>query len=113
MSKNDGSFASIQTYPNSNEVTSDEIICKKRKSEKNVSFNETIVIYNVESYKEHNKQFTYNEEEGLAEFYKSLPFGHNTKLFGPFKQNFLRNTVINTNPNLRQNVDPDCCCIIM
>lgn len=112
MNKNDGSLSSIQTYPNSNEVTNNEI-SQKRKKGKIVSFNETIVIYNVESYKEHNKKFTYNEEEGLSEFYKSLPFGHNTKLFGPFNKTFVKNTVINTNPNYRRNVDPDCCCIII
>ena len=112
MNINDGSLASIQTYPNSNEANSNDNFIKTKKG-KNVSFNETIIFYNVESYKDHNKKFTYNEEEGLAEFYKSLPFGHNNKVFGPFNKYFIKNAVYNTNPNLRKNVDPDCCCIIM
>ena len=108
MNNNQSSLTSIQTNPNSIEV-----INNNNKQGKTVSFNETIEIHHVESYKDHNKKLTYNEEEGLAEFYKSLPFGHNGKVFGPFNKYFIKNSVYNTNPNYRKNVDPDCCCIII
>ena len=108
MNKYESSFSSILTYPNSNDMISNENYIK-RKNEKKVTFNNKIEIFDVESYKALNKKLTFNEEEGLAELQKSLPYGFNGKFFGLSQKYFSTNA----NPNCRRNVDPECCCLII
>ena len=65
MIKNDNSIFSIQTNITQNK----EIINKnvnhtnKKKSNKKVSFNNNVVVINVESYKDYNKLYSYDEED--------------------------------------------------
>ena len=108
MNKYESSFSSVLTYPNSNEMISNENSIK-RKNGKKVTFNDKIEIYDVESYKMLNKKLTFNEEEGLAELKKSNPNGFNGKFFGLSEKYF----TTNSNPNFRRNVDPECCCLII
>ena len=114
MEIKDNSFPSFPTYQNSNELINYRNHLntpqKVKKDIKKVNFNDTVVIFNVESYKDHNKKFCYSEEEGLAEFYKEFPYGYNNgKGYGHFDRYFggVRN------PNVtRKNVDAECCCIM-
>ena len=54
------------TFLKSNINVNNNIPAKKHKV---VKFDDNVVIYNVESYKELNKKFCYNEEEALANYY--------------------------------------------
>ena len=128
MQINENSYGSLPTnQSNYNGIVNNNINLNKKKPEKMVKFNQNVEIYNIESYKELNKELTYNEEEGLAEFLKENP---NFKLFNvDFKRHFdhdsnlsyVRNyNSVNSqfgycrNPNtMRKNVDPQCCCIIL
>ena len=110
----DNSFLSFPTNQNSNEFINNGYNVKTpngKKGAKKVKFNDTVVIYNVESYKDLNKKLCYNEEEGLAEFYREFPFGYNNgKGFGPFGK-YQGPTI--RNPNVtRKNVNSECCNII-
>ena len=102
------------------ESMQDKVLYLKNMNEKRqlktVTFKDTVIIYDVESYKEHNKKFCFNEEEGLAEFYKEFPSEYNSRLFSKYsdKNNFNRYFGGFRNPNVtRRNVDPECCCNIM
>ena len=110
----DNSFLSFPTNQNSNEFINNGYNAntpKGKKVAKKVKFNDTVVIYNVESFKDLNKKLCYNEEEGLAEFYREFPFGYNNgKGFGPFGK-YQGSTI--RNPNVtRKNVNSECCSII-
>ena len=121
MNKNENSFYSLPTSHNSNLGINNIPKLKninEKKSLKTVTFNDTVVIYSVESYKELNKKLCYNEEEGLAEFYKEFPSEYNARIYGKYYNN--NNNNYNKyfggfrNPNVtRRNVDPECCCNIM
>ena len=119
MNKNENSFSSLPTSHNSNIGITNELKVKnisEKRHLKNVTFNDTVVIYSVESYKEHNKKNCYNEEEGLAEFYKEFPSEYNARVFGKYNnyKNFNKYFGGFRNPNVtRRNVDPECCCNIM
>lgn len=116
MNKNESSFSSLPTSHNSNELIKNVIIGNKqgeKKNNKKVRFKETVEIHSVESYKAHNKLFTYDEQEGLAEYYKEfhiVPFEQKKKGSGDaFFQQYNC-----SNPNItRRNVDPQCCCNII
>ena len=119
MNKNENSFSSLPTSHNSNIGISNGQNLKninEKRQLKTVTFKDTVIIYDVESYKEHNKKFCFNEEEGLAEFYKEFPSEYNSRLFSKYsdKNNFNRYFGGFRNPNVtRRNVDPECCCNIM
>lgn len=111
--KNDNSFS---TNSNSNEMIINGLRAKlanEKKATKKVQFNDTVVIYNVESYKQHNKEFCYDEQEGFEEFSKEFP-DYFARRFNNYNNN--QNTYSNAyrNPNVtRKYVDPECCCIIL
>ena len=114
MIKNENSFSSFPTLQNSNELNNNEIsvnTIKEKKISKNVKFNDQVVVYSVESYKDLNKLLTYNEEEGLAEFYRDNPFGYDGfRLYNRKNNNF----GFVRNPNVtRRNINNQCCCSII
>ena len=119
MNKNENSFSSLPTSHNSNIGINKGINLKninKKRQLKAVSFKDTVIIYDVESYKELNKKLCFNEEEGLAEFYKEFPSEYNSKLLNKYsdKNNYNKYFGGFRNPNAtRRNVDPECCCNIM
>ena len=64
MIRNDYSISSIQT----NNTRNKQIINKNannfnKKKNKKVTFNNNVVVINVESYKEFNRLYSYNEED--------------------------------------------------
>ena len=75
-----------------------------------MNFVETIIIYDVESFKELNKLLTYDEEEGLKEFYKTSPLKHNL-----YDYKSLYDHKFSSNPNyrIRRNPNSDECCIML
>ena len=117
MKKNENSFSYLSTSHNSKEMNINgynENIATKKKQLKKVNFKETITIYDVESYKEHNKMFTYNEQEGLAEYFNTfhtLPFGRKPVYGNEVNDKYFSNC---RNPNVtRRNVKSDSCCNII
>ena len=124
MNKNENSFSSLPTSHNSNARINNEPKLENLSQKRNlkaVKFNDTVVIYSVESYKKHNKEFCYDEKEGLAEYYKEFPSAYDSKMFAKYK-NYNNYNYNNRyfgggefrNPNVtRRNIDPECCCYIM
>ena len=108
MIKNDNSFFSIQTNITQNK----EIINKnvnnfnKKKSNKKVSFNNNVVVINVESYKDYNKLYSYDEEDI-----------YNNYIMKDEYQNHFEN-MINNNNNIAKKMgtpkqtkkENECCC---
>ena len=82
---------------------------KTKKIPKKVTFKDTIIIYNVESYKELNKLMTYNKEEGLLEYYASRrhPIYDYKSLYDHFPKYHH-----NPNTRIRKNPTDDCCFIL-
>ena len=114
IAKNGNSFS---TNSNSNRMIINRIkknLPNEKKEEKKVRFNEIIVIYNVESYKQHNKEFTYDEEKGYEEFTREFP-NYFANQYNQYKNNKYFNGIkAYGNPNVtRKYVDPDCCCIVI
>ena len=112
MSKNVNSFSSIPTtpgyiynnYPNqiNNYVYTN--------NNKKVTFNKDVVVYNVESYKEHNKKFCYNEDEQYAHLFEKKEQGYNDYYFKKYANQF--NNHRDSFKKENKNKD-DCCCIIL
>lgn len=118
MYKNESSFSSLPTSHNSNTGINKQILKTplEKRHLKTVTFNDSVVIYSVESYKDHNKKFCYNEEEGLAEFYKEFPSEYNSRFVGKYNKSYNYDRYFGgfRNPNVtRRNVNPECCCNIM
>ena len=100
---------SQQTNKNSNQILNKNLEGNNtiQKPKKNVTFNENIIIYDVESYKELNKLLTYDDKQGLEEYYRSHHHG-----FYDYKS--LYNIKHFSNPNTRIRRDPnDGCCILL
>ena len=124
MYKNDGSFSpvitnqtgyeqmtnynnNINTNPNNNVLINNYFNTKKEGGiQKKVKFNNEVEIYNVESYKEHNKKFCYNEEEELDNLNKK-EFGYNDYYFNKYANQF------NNDGNNKVKNKSECCCIIL
>ena len=82
---------------------------KKNNNNKKVNFNNKITIYDVESYKEHNKKFCYNINEEDYQYLNSED---------KYKENFnkyLKKFKNNNNYNVQQKTEKsnDCCCILI
>ncbi len=123
MIKKENSIASIPTGQNItnkvyyvqgtnkaiNNVQNVNYIKKKGKNKK-VTFNKDIAIYDVESYKAHNKLFCYNENEDIDGLYR------NNDEFNKKYNKFLNKFKNNNNNNMEQqktNKEEDCCCFII
>jgi hypothetical protein len=127
MYKNDGSFSPvitnqtgyeqmtnynniINTNPNNNVLINNYFNTKKEGGiQKKVKFNNEVEIYNVESYKEHNKKFCYNINEEDYQYLNSED---------KYKENFnkyLKKFKNNNNYNVQQKTEKsnDCCCILI
>ena len=76
-------------------------IILKKKSNKKVSFNNNVVVINVESYKEYNKLYSYDEDDII----------NNYNLKDEYQNNF--ENMINNN-NIEKKIgtkkENDCCC---
>lgn len=89
---------------NSNDLT-------KRNMNKRVTFNDEVIIYNVKSYKEHNKKFCYNEDETYQHLYNKT-YGYNNSYSNVNK--YLNKYKNNNNISQQNGKDKsDCCCIIL
>lgn len=77
---------------------------------KKVTFVETVTVYDVESFKAINKLLTYDENEGLKEFYKTSPYKHN---FYDYKSLYDHKHNRNPNYRVRKNPNSNECCIML
>ncbi len=99
-----------QTKQNPNKLINQNLNTYKLAQKlKNLTFLETITIYDVESYKELNKLLTYDEEEGLREYYKSHHH-HFYDYKSLYDHNHLHRS---NNPNTRIRRNPDECCLVL
>jgi hypothetical protein len=97
----------FSTNPNNNVLINNYFNTKKEGGiQKKVKFNNEVEIYNVESYKEHNKKFCYNEEEELDNLNKK-EFGYNDYYFNKYANQF------NNDGNNKVKNKSECCCIIL
>ena len=90
----------IQYYPNTNCTN---LVTKK--NNKKVTFNTDVVVYNVESYKAHNKKFCYNEDEEFENITKS---GYNDYYYKKYSRQFN-----NLKDSKKKKEENNCCCIIL
>ena len=80
---------------------------KKNNNNKKVNFNTNVTIYDVESYKEHNKKYCYNVNE---EDYQYL---NNDDKYKENINKYLNKFKKNNNYTVQNKVEKsDCCCII-
>ena len=117
MIKNENSLSSFPTHQNSNQLNYNSInvnMVKGKKTSKNVKFNDRVIVYSVESYKELNKLLTYDEMEGFAEFFRENPFGYNGFRLYNKTNNKNNNFGFVGNPNAtKRNINNQCCCNII
>ena len=86
------------------------------KPKKKVTFYETVTFFNIESYKELNKKLCYDEEDGLREYYRSLPYGANPHNHYDYKSLYDMHKTPNfrktTNNTIRKENNNECCIIL-
>ena len=98
----------INTNPNNNILINNYFNTKKGGGiQKKVKFNNEVEIYNVESYKAHNKKFCYNGEDELENLNKK-EYGYNDYYFNKYANHFNTNDENNKVKN-----KSECCCIIL
>ena len=103
---------SLPTQQNINTTINTNI--NNLKKNKHVTFQDTITIYSVESYKELTKKMCYNEEEGLAQYYRNAPYGsgRNSHPFYDYKSYY--NNVLKPRQNRpKKHSDSECTCKIL
>ena len=107
MIRNDNSISSIQTDNTRNKeiVNKNTNNINKKKSKKMVRFNNNVVVINVESYKDYNKLYSYDDEDI-----------YNNYLMKNEYQNYYENVVNNNNINKKYETpkkkENECCCNI-
>ena len=119
MNKNNNSFSSIPTYPgyqnynniNNNYPYSNNQInnyVNLNTDKKKVTFNRDVVVYNVESYKAHNKKYCYNEDENYEHLFGKKKDGYNDYYYKKYASQFG-----NSKNSIKKEDKNDCCCIII
>ena len=111
---------SLSSFPtNSNGLISKAVVDTGGlyvKPKKKVTFNQTVTFFNVESYKELNKLLCYDEEDGLKEYYRSLPYGANPHNYYDYKSLYDLHKKTNykkaTNNKIRKENNNECCIIL-
>ena len=94
-------------YPYNYRIKNPKYINKK------VTFNRNVVIYNVESYKEHNKKNCYNEDEEFENLLKKKYKDgcYNNYYFKKYSGKFKNNKKMIIQKKGEDN--SECCCIIL
>ena len=122
MNKNYNSFSSLPTfqgyknnnnnlnyiYPNSNNQIRNYVNFNTNNQQKKVTFNKDVVVYNVESYKEHNKKFCYKEDEQYEYLFGKKKNGYNDYYYKKYSNQFN-----NPKDSIKKEDNNKCCCIIL
>ena len=109
MIRNDNPISYIQTNnTQNNEIANKNTnMINQTKNKKKVRFNNNVVVINVESYKEYNKLYSYDEDDIC-----------NNYLMKDEYQNYFENAINNNNYNIRKKYETskkkedECCCNI-
>ena len=104
---------SSPTQQNINQIINkDANINNLDKKNRKVTFKDTVIIISVPSYKEYTKKMCYNEEEGLAQYYRNAPYGRNSHPFYDYKS--LYNHVLKPREKKPKKFsDSECTCRIL
>ena len=108
MEANQNNF-SLPTQQNINQLINKDININNSRKKKYVTFNDSVTIISVPSYKELTKLMCFNEEEGLAQ-YRNSPFGQYSHPFYDYKSYY--NNVVKQKKN-KKHSDSECTCKIV
>ena len=105
----------ISSFPTNELIAKGETLNNiNQKPKKRVTFKETVILINIESFKEYNKLMCFDETIGLAEYFRSLPYGSNPHTYYDYKSLHDLHLDKHSNPNYRTRkpTNDDCCMIL-
>ena len=101
-----GTINSNIIYPYNYRIKNPKYINKK------VTFNRNVIIYNVESYKEHNKKYCYKEDEEFKNLLRNnYKYGYNDYRFKKYLGKFKNNKKM-ISPKKEEDSSKFCCFIL-